>query len=132
MRFHDHIVVACIGLALLVAGCAERSAPDAPATPGSVTPRSKPATDAWVGRWNGAEGTFLELAGNHGSYQIAVRNLDGPRVFAGEAVGDRIQFERDGIKETIRATNGRDTGMKWLADKSNCLTVRPGEGYCRD
>jgi len=24
------------------------------------------------------------------------------------------------------------SGMKWLSDKSNCLTIRYGEGYCRD
>ena len=34
--------------------------------------------------------------------------------------------------ETITATDGEATGMKWLLDKQNCLTVRSGEGYCRD
>jgi hypothetical protein len=34
--------------------------------------------------------------------------------------------------ESIRATDGPATGMKWLSDKSNCLTIRSGEGYCRD
>jgi len=42
------------------------------------------------------------------------------------------EFERDGLQESIRPTNGDETGMKWLAGKKNCLTVRPGEGYCRD
>ena len=28
--------------------------------------------------------------------------------------------------------NGVETGMKWLSDKSNCLTVRSGESYCRN
>jgi len=48
------------------------------------------------------------------------------------AHGDQLRFERDGTAEVLRATRGADTGMKWLADKSNCLTVRAGEGYCRD
>jgi hypothetical protein len=93
---------------------------------------SAPLTDAWLGRWNGPEGTFLLLEGGKGSYQVTVQNLDGPRVFEGAAVGDRIQFERDGVTETLTATNGVDTGMKWLTDKMDCLTIRSGEGYCRD
>jgi hypothetical protein len=28
--------------------------------------------------------------------------------------------------------SGAETGMKWLRDKLNCLTIRPDEGYCRD
>ena len=34
--------------------------------------------------------------------------------------------------ETIIATSGKGTGMKWLADKHDCLVIKPGEGYCRD
>lgn len=105
-------------------GCQDRPAPTAPAP--------APATDAWVGQWNGPEGTFLQLAGSGGKYEVTVRNLDGPRTFAGVAAGDRIEFERDGVKESVRATNGAETGMKWLSEKKNCLTVRAGEGYCRD
>jgi len=36
------------------------------------------------------------------------------------------------VTESIRATDGEQTGMKWLREKANCLTVRSGEGYCRD
>lgn len=63
---------------------------------------------------------------------MTISNLDGPRTFQGAAEGSQIVFERDGVKEAIHATNGADTGMKWLNDKANCLTVRVGEGYCRD
>jgi hypothetical protein len=72
------------------------------------------------------------LEGGNGRYEVTIQNLDGPRVFQGVAVGARIEFERDGRAEAVHATNGADTGMKWLADKTNCLTVRVGEGYCRD
>ncbi len=72
------------------------------------------------------------IEGDASGYQITIRNLDGPRTFAGSAVNAQIQFERDGVKEVIRATNGNDTGMKWLAGKSDCIAVRAGEGYCRD
>lgn len=88
--------------------------------------------DGWLGRWNGPEGTYLLLEGGEGRYRVTVQNLDGPRTFDGTAVGDRIQFERDGVIESLYATDGAGTGMKWLVDKANCLAVRVGEGYCRD
>jgi hypothetical protein len=91
-----------------------------------------PGTDAWVGRWNGPEGTYLEIAGKNGAYAITVKDLDVARTFDGVVVGDRIEFRRDGTSESLRASNGDATGMKWLAGKKNCLTIKPGEGYCRD
>jgi hypothetical protein len=100
---------------------------------GASPPQRGPgSTDAWLGRWIGPEGTFLLLEGGNGRYEVTIQNLDGARVFQGRAAGARIEFERDGSAETLHATNGADTGMKWLADKTNCLTVRVGEGYCRD
>lgn len=115
-------LVLTAAMAWALAGCQDRFVQTAPA----------PATDAWVGQWNGPEGTFLQLAASGGQYEITIRNLDGPRTFVGAAAGDRIEFERDGVKETLRATHGAETGMKWLSEKKNCLTVRAGEGYCRD
>lgn len=93
---------------------------------------STAATDAWLGRWNGPEGTYLLLEGANGRYDVTIANLDGPRVFRGAASAGRIAFERDGVAETLHSTNGVETGMKWLAEKNDCLTVRVGEGYCRD
>ena len=90
------------------------------------------ATDRWLGRWIGPEGTFLLLEGGNGTYEVTIQNLDGPRRFQGTAVGDQIEFDRDGVKESLRATDGAGTGMKWLSDKANCLTIRLGEGFCRD
>ena len=89
-------------------------------------------TDAWLGRWTGPEGTYLELAGANGVYEVTIKDLDAARTFAGATAGDRIEFQRDGVAESIRATNGDATGMKWLAGKTNCLTIKAGEGYCRD
>lgn len=124
---NGNLAVLCL---LVASGCADRSAgpePDAGAAEGRTV-----ATDAWLGRWNGPEGTFLLLEGTDGGYRVTVQNLDGPRAFRGIAVGDRIEFDRDGVTETVTPTDGAATGMKWLADKSNCLTIRYGEGYCRD
>ncbi len=106
----------------------DRLMPPAP-SPGAGT---FTATDKWLGQWNGPEGTFLRLAGGAGNYEITIQNLDGPRTFKGTAIDGQIRFERDGVTESIRATDGVQTGMKWLREKANCLTVRSGEGYCRD
>lgn len=124
MRRRYEAAACVLGLAL-VAGCSDPDAPAAPALQSIVT-------DGWLGRWNGPEGTFLLLEGGNGNYQVTVQNLDGPRVFAGVGVREQVRFERDGVTEFIRATDGAATGMKWLADKSTCLTIRFGEGYCRD
>ena len=89
-------------------------------------------TDDWLGRWNGPEGTYLEIAEANGAYEITVKDLDRARTFTGSSVGDAIEFRRDGANEMLTATDGDATGMKWLAGKKNCLTIKPGEGYCRD
>jgi len=90
------------------------------------------ATDAWVGKWNGPEGTFIEISGENGNYAITIQDLDGPKQFQGKSNGSEIFFERNAATETIQSSNGADTGMKWLAEKSDCLRVRVGEGWCRD
>lgn len=117
-------LLAVIGVPTLLGAC---GGPEAGSDAAAIA-----VTDGWLGRWSGPEGTFLLLEGGEGRYRVTVQNLDGPRTFDGIAVGDRIQFVRDGIVESVSATNGADTGMKWLRDKANCLTVRFGEGYCRD
>ena len=125
--------IASLALALLAIGCTERNSGSAPVIAASAAGTgSAPVADQWLGKWNGPEGTFLQLVGGHGKYQVTIQNLDGPRTFQGNAAGDRLEFERNGVKESVRATNGVETGMKWLSEKSNCLTVRAGEGYCRD
>lgn len=103
-----------------------------PAAPAASAPAARTVPERWLGRWTGPEGTFLELSAQPGGYRVTIRNLDGPRTFEGRAAGGAIVFERDGVRETIRATGGAETGMKWLAAKTDCLTVKAGEGYCRD
>jgi hypothetical protein len=119
---------------VIAAGCS-RDNPASLATPtdeGTTPVTSAAKADAWIGRWNGPEGTYLHIAGSDDAYEITIMDLDGARTFKGSAAGDRIEFERDGATESLRPTDGNDTGMKWLAGKANCLTVKPGEGYCRD
>jgi hypothetical protein len=141
------LLAAALALALSLAACGDRDTADttAPASPAPApaptpapapapvpTPPPAPRTDQWLGQWNGPEGTFVRITGGSGHYEVTVQNLDGPRTFVGRAAGDKIEFERDGKWETLRASNGEQTGMKWLAEKKDCLTVRAGEGYCRD
>jgi len=141
---HGHLAVA-LALALSLAACGDRDSADksppepspspaaAPApAPAPMAPPPAPLTDQWLGQWDGPEGTFVRITGGNGHYEVTVQNLDGPRTFVGTAKGDEIAFERDGKLETLRASNGEQTGMKWLAQKKDCLTVRKGEGYCRD
>lgn len=121
MRRSYRSSAAFFAFTLVLGGCADRNASS-----------DSTATDEWLGQWNGPEGTFLRLEGGQGAYEITIQDLDGPRSYRGTAVGAQIQFDRNGETESIRATDGKETGMKWLSDKSDCLTVRPGEGYCRD
>lgn len=124
---------ASLAIAVLGAGCTGQDSGSVPEKAADSKPVAiGPAADKWLGKWNGPEGTFLQLAGGNGRYEVTIQNLDGPRRFQGMAVGAGFEFERDGTKEVVRATTGAETGMKWLAGKSDCLTVRAGEGYCRD
>lgn len=113
--------LAAAAAALLLTGCAK-----------NASEQDARLTEQWLGRWSGPEGTYLEITGTPADYRLTIANLDGPRRFVGRAQGAQIVFVRDGVAERIRATNGEATGMKWLLDKQNCLTVRSGEGYCRD
>lgn len=88
-------------------------------------------SDKWLGQWNGPEGTFLLLSKNGERYVVKIQSLDGPQTYEGVSVGNRIQFERDGKTESIRAGTGAETGMKWLLDEKNCLIIKTGEGFCR-
>jgi hypothetical protein len=118
------------GLALGACGDGDMQGPLRPAI-GDPVRGGLAATDAWLGRWRGPEGTYLHIGGGGGRYQLTIADLDGPRVFEGVAEGGSIVFERDGKRETLRPTDGRGTGMKWLAEEANCVVVVPGEGFCR-
>jgi hypothetical protein len=96
----------------------------------------KPADrDGWVGRWTGVEGTYLVVSKGKdaGTYKLEMQyTLDDKGSFDGKATADGISFTRPDGQQTLRATDGDATELKWLAGKKDCLTVKPGEGYCRD
>ena len=115
--------------ATLTAGCEAQNQPPTPNPAPSAAPRK---IDEWTGRWNGPEGTYLEISKSGDTYKIQIKDLDKVQTYRGTATSDGISFGRNGKEETIRSGNGEQTGMKWLLDKKNCLVIRYGEGYCRD
>jgi hypothetical protein len=101
-----------------------------PATSPTVAPAGH-KQDAWVGRWIGPEGTYLLLSGRGDRYEVKIQSLDGANTYEGVVAGDGIEFKRDGKVERIRAGSGKETGMKWLLEKTDCLIIKEGEGFCR-
>ena len=113
-----------------ILGCRNQAAGPSPSASGQEAAAAP--TDHWLGRWNGPEGTYLQISKNSGAYVVEIRDLDGSKTFAGSRDGSRIAFTRDGKQEFLTPGDGPATGMKWLSDKKNCLLTRPGEGWCRD
>ncbi len=100
-----------------------------------VAPSATPTPRDYAGRWVGVEGMYLDIAhaGAPGHYDLTMRwDLDNKGIFDGTINGRTITFVRNDIVETLRPTDGDATGLKYLAGKTDCLTVKPGEGYCRD
>jgi hypothetical protein len=138
---------------LLLTACQRAAAPPAPAAPvappasaaaenATAAAAAMPAApaptvsaslaDAWLGTWTGPEGTSLEIGHDGAGYALKITSLDGPGDYYGIGTPAGISFERNGTTEALHAGTGAETGMKWLAGKSDCLVVRAGEGYCRD
>jgi hypothetical protein len=91
-----------------------------------------PPADPWLGTWFGPEGTFVDITRHGERYTLMVQSLDGPSSYQAVLEDDTLAFERDGKPLSLRRTDGKGTGMKWLADRKDCLVVVPGEGFCRD
>jgi hypothetical protein len=136
--------ITAIAIMVLMTACQDRNqspagpSPTVPVSSAPTSPTTAPAasannvTDKWLGRWNGPEGTYLLLSKRDDQYFVRIQSLDGPATYEGVAAGDRIEFKRDGKTESIRAGSGKETGMKWLLEKKNCLIIKQGEGFCRD
>ena len=102
------------------------------ASPASSPGGNVAKVDALVGRWTGAEGTYLNVSKKGERYSIELANLDGPKTFEGTAKGDAIEFVRNGKTETVKAASGADTGMKGFEKETNCVVVTKGsEGFCK-
>ncbi len=103
--------------------------------PAPVTQPAALETDAWIGDWIGVEGNSLKIAASAapGEYKISERTLDGPLAYNGRGMGATIVFQdKDMQTRTIRPGTGDETGLKYLAGKTNCLWIETGRGFCRD
>lgn len=110
--------------------------PPSPQAGGGPEPvaHQDPADDArYAGRWIGVEGMFFNVTPlGSGRYRIEMQHdLDHRVEVVGYSTGDGLAFTRGGQLLVARRTNGDATGLKYLAGKTDCLTVKPGEGYCR-
>jgi hypothetical protein len=136
--------------ALPLAACGQPAATDT--TPGNavmptatpsneaVTPSVAPAADAvakpeaeYLGRWVGVEGMVLNVTKRAGGgVTLDMQwDLDHHGTFPGTVTAQGLRFTRNGVDEVAVPGDGDATGLKWLAGKKKCLTVKPGEGYCR-
>lgn len=91
--------------------------------------------DDWVGRWKGVEGTYLVVSKGKdpGMYKLEMQyTLDDKGTFEGKGSTEGISFTRPDGDKTLHPSDGDATGLKYLAGKKDCLTVKTGEGYCRD
>lgn len=100
--------------------------PAPPSVQATLVPETLP-TDKWVGKWVGVEGLHLTVSKDdsigRGHYLLTMQyGLDA------DASGT---FNRPDGPQVLRAGDGAATGLKWLADKKDCLVVNTGEGYCR-
>jgi hypothetical protein len=91
--------------------------------------------DAWVGRWDGPEGLYLEISPGEATNTVRLRlkdTLDSEGEYTGVLLDDGIRFERAGRTEILRRGSGAQTGFSALRNRTDCVIVRPKEeGYCR-
>lgn len=109
-------------------------APSSMPTPATTTPGDTDAEASYLGRWTGVEGMYLVVASKPGGgVTLDMQwDLDHKGKFDGSVTAEGLRFMRDGVAETAVRTDGDATGLKYLAGKKDCLTVKQGEGYCRD
>jgi hypothetical protein len=89
----------------------------------------------YLGKWIGVEGMVLDVKKRAGGGVTLdmVWGLDpGDKgTFPGSVTAEGLRFTRNGKDEILVPSDGDATGLKWLAGKKDCLTVKTGEGYCR-
>ncbi len=107
----------------------------------TVAPAASPTTAAaasvdakrWAGRWIGVEGMYLNVTptGENTASLEMQYDLDNKGTYPATVTAEGLRFTRGGEEMLLRPSDGDATGLKWLAGKKDCLTVKSGEGYCR-
>ncbi len=88
--------------------------------------------DALAGKWEGVEGTYLDVVKKGDKFSVDIKDLDKVSTFEGTAKDGVIVFTRNGKTETIKTATGAETGMKYLEKEKNCVVITKGsEGYCK-
>lgn len=90
--------------------------------------------DHLAGHYVGPEGLYLDVkAFPDDQFRLTGQyDLDNRGSWEGRADEHGIRFTRNGEEHTLRPTTGPGTGMKWLAEKKDCVVVTEGsEAYCR-
>ncbi|MEJ0024228.1 MAG: hypothetical protein WDN76_13060 [Alphaproteobacteria bacterium] len=123
-------------LALALGACsppAQTSAIPSTAPMAGDAKKPAPPTDAWIGKWIGVEGNFLDIQAGlaPGVYAITEQTLDGPKTYVGTGKDMTIKIVDAGKTFAIHAGSGDDTGLKYLAGKTDCLIIESGRGFCR-
>ncbi len=127
--------------AMLLTGCEKADAPapdDTDAAPVEAAESSASAAPHqyadWAGQWTGVEGMYVTITPSEpGRYSLEMQSdLDTKGTYEGRDGATGIEFERGGETLSLTASDGDATGLKYLAGKKDCLTVKTGEGYCRD
>ncbi|MGB9097997.1 hypothetical protein [Erwinia sp.] len=128
------LILLCV---LMLSACDNAAEKPAPAASEAPSASSSPAA-GWVGKWVGVEGLSLTISKDEalgeGNYLLTMQySLDATDkgTFKGKATPQGMTFTRPDGEHTLRAGDGAATGLKWLAEKKDCLVVQPGEGYCR-
>lgn len=137
---------ATLALVLLLAACSGPKSGDpaaantqaplapAPADKAVVAPTDTARLEAdYLGRWVGVEGMYLNVSKRPGGgVDMEMQyDLDHKGTYQGLVTAEGLRFMRDGVAETAVPSDGEAAGLKYLAGKTDCLTVKPGEGYCR-
>jgi hypothetical protein len=143
------MILASAAALVLLAGCEKAEAPAPTDTTTTEVPvetapaESAAATDpaaaphrfaSWAGKWAGVEGMYVTITpAEPGKYKLEMQSdLDTKGTYDGEDSEHGIQFTRGGEKLSLTRASGDETGLKYLAGKTQCLIVKTGEGYCRD
>lgn len=136
---HKTLLLSAALAALTLNACNKaEEAPTAETTESAAVPEeTMPETvdvAGWTGKWTGPEGLYANITpGIDGKIALEMQSdLDTKGSYEGTATADGISFKRGEETLLLKKATGDETGLKYLAGKKDCLTVKSGEGYCRD
>jgi glucose/arabinose dehydrogenase len=131
------LVLTAFAATALLAACHKAGAPAPGATAANAPPVAKPAdpgnptVNDWQGSWDAPDGHFIRITRLDQGYEVVIKDAGGAQSFHGDDDGDVLKFERNGVTDTIRTSDGKGTGVAGLEGRNTCLVIRPGEGFCR-